>query len=700
MRTFLTMLFLVASLIFSGIIPLTPTTTLVHAQEQASSTAVNALRARIKQESVDREKLKKDFAPGRALLQKKGVGFDPDELLDPDWRKKLAPKLAQLPELYVTRLGSKQIKGVQLADVLYLPEKLEITGDTVILAKQVIFEGRDAVLKGNHNVYFFAIDKDGLLGTTLDVAMKEQQAQHFANAGFENGAPSLSRFVPRLISDGKITIDTRGQGRKEWLELQKQSTKPAGFRKISMQGMDTRGNAGGTGSTGAPGQPAQQGFPDPGPKGRDGNCDENRPNGDDGGTPGIGGDGDPGDAGGQGGDGTDGGAIIISITSTTGTYIYRSSGGQGGQGGTGGFSTPGARGPNGGRGGNGADCRCEQGGSGSGGNGAPGGIGGKGGDGSTGGKGGNGGNGGNITISTPSGFLGTIIADYYKGGVGIGGVPGSPGAAGTPGEGGAGGNPASRFNCSGGPLGRPGKVGDPGLTIGNGLRGAHGPSGDNPGVDGQFTVTPRPRTCDDESFSFMQVECEANGGIWKGCRGCYSPIVIDVDGNGFALTNGNDGVAFDIDGDQTTERLSWTSANSDDAWLALDRNDNGTIDSGQELFGNYTPQPSSSERNGFLALAEYDKPENGGNGDGTVDARDAVFTLLSLWRDTNHNGISDSGELHALPSLDIVALELDYKESKRTDQYGNRFKYRAKVQDARHAKAGRWAWDVFLVKAP
>jgi hypothetical protein len=65
-----------------------------------------------------------------------------------------------------------------------------------------------------------------------------------------------------------------------------------------------------------------------------------------------------------------------------------------------------------------------------------------------------------------------------------------------------------------------------------------------------------------------------------------------------------------------------------------------------------------------------------------------------LWQDRNHNGISEPEELLTLASLNVVALELDFKESKRVDEYGNEFKYRAKIRDG--GSAGRWAWDVFL----
>ena len=207
------------------------------------------------------------------------------------------------------------------------------------------------------------------------------------------------------------------------------------------------------------------------------------------------------------------------------------------------------------------------------------------------------------------------------------------------------------------------------------------------------------QTCGEDECSQNSANalmCQDQGGIWNSvtcsCRN-MSPIIISLSRDGYDLTSAADGVAFDLNADGILDQIAWTSTHSDDAFLVLDRNSNGRIDDGKELFGNITDQPPSSQRNGFFALAVFDRAENGGNGDGIIDEHDAIYSLLRLWRDSNHNGISEANELSTLPASGVSSISLDFKSSLRVDRNGNIFRYRSRVNERMHSSVAFWAYD-------
>lgn len=220
------------------------------------------------------------------------------------------------------------------------------------------------------------------------------------------------------------------------------------------------------------------------------------------------------------------------------------------------------------------------------------------------------------------------------------------------------------------------------------------PSGPDPDdVDGDGAV--RNEDCDDDDPNVQWgQECCAHDEYWdEMSASCiiFTPILVPL-GQESQLTTAAGGVRFDVTGDGTKEQISWTPPGTTTAWLVLDRNANGQVDNGTELFGSMTPQIQSENRNGFEALRLLDVPSLGGNGDGWLDSSDRTFDLLRLWTDVNHDGLSQPAELKSLVASGVTRLSLSYQTSMRRDRADNLWRYRAKIEGIRTP----WMWDVIL----
>jgi len=183
-----------------------------------------------------------------------------------------------------------------------------------------------------------------------------------------------------------------------------------------------------------------------------------------------------------------------------------------------------------------------------------------------------------------------------------------------------------------------------------------------------------------------ELECDLLEGEWEDgkCAIPNCPLIVDTGRNGYRLTSVENGVRFDLNADGVAEQVAWTRREADDAFLALDRNGNGRIDSGAELFGNHTPasplSPDVTTANGFEALKFVETAAYGpGQRNEVIDSRDAAFSRLVLWRDFNHNGISEPEELQSVGEAGLEAIATEYRNTRRVDKHGNQFRQRARV---------------------
>lgn len=281
------------------------------------------------------------FARARQLLLDKRLPFEPEQLLDDEWPTKLGPTLDAMPEMHEVYYERAPLSGAYISDTLYLPEKVQLKGDTVLLVNNLVFEGHEVVVKGSHSLHIFSTQPKAVLGTTLAQALRKKTQLLNVSLGNRAALPSFSLIRDLDQTDKHVTFDISGPEPQPAPPRHRDSTRtPTAISWNESIGIsfqiknDTSGDTGKTGTTGfSPGQAMNGGTP---PKAASGKC------GAVGGPAGSpGGDGvtaQPGGIGGPGGPGGDAAAQLDDFVAdgdlTQYTYIAR--GGVGGQGGTGG----------------------------------------------------------------------------------------------------------------------------------------------------------------------------------------------------------------------------------------------------------------------------------------------------------------------------------------------------------------------------
>ena len=158
---------------------------------------------------------------------------------------------------------------------------------------------------------------------------------------------------------------------------------------------------------------------------------------------------------------------------------------------------------------------------------------------------------------------------------------------------------------------------------------------------------------------FQKAQAEQNRRI--------DPLVFDLDGDGITTVSLEESNAFfDLDNNGFAEKTSWVGAK--EGLLAYDKNGDGIINGGNELFGDRTLMKDGKTlaSSGFVALAEYDD-----NKDSKIDSNDVIYALLRIWQDSDGDGIASAGELRRLVDLGIVSIGLSYSNTGVTDSANN-----------------------------
>lgn len=194
------------------------------------------------------------------------------------------------------------------------------------------------------------------------------------------------------------------------------------------------------------------------------------------------------------------------------------------------------------------------------------------------------------------------------------------------------------------------------------------PGGQYVGHDGplsaavSWTTSPDGRTFDVKA-AFPGAAFVGQGAVYLGetrtgfCGGYYSPLMLFFNDQRPKFTGKSE---FKLS--PVSKKIYWVEKDAPGYFLAIDKNGNGTIDSGEELFGD------ARELNGFKALEKYDD-----NKDGVINAKDKVFKKLLLWRDKNGDGIAQKDEIVSLSSLGVTEISLTV--SNTASSFGQRAKY-------------------------